>query len=433
MQYCYKIPNGNLDTGLYMLNNDNDVLGLIKHVDKCKLIELYVMYPVDLPKITDPNEVPNLEEDFDPFFCDLDPENGESSARPKQTDPNDNPSVSEPNNADGVVSDHSKQSDGSEESSDSDASDDRGNIIDDVEVDMEDFRKHTDANVEWVGCNEAQDEPVEQNEPCLGEEDLEEFGSGTDSDDPECNRKRALKKLANQHKPVDGKFYSDNFFVGQSFGNKGLIKEMVTGISVDSRRDIYLTRNDKTRVRAECRGIVPVFSEKDSESQFGPSGPTGSQVKKPKKVKKKKSPCSGPSESQIENPSVNVIDSQPCPWLLHCSKSKEETWYVKIFEDNHTCLQTRNVRKCQRGQRFKPSQSAANVRPSAPTHKPQSSASVRPSAPTHKPQSSASVRPSVPPVNPNPPVVRPSVPPVNPTRRSPRKRTANGFFEGFVM
>ena len=293
MQYCYKIPNGNLDSGLYMLNNDSDVLGLIKHVDKFKLIELYVMHPVDLPKVPEPNEVPNLEDDFDPFFCDLDPENGESSARPKQTDPNDNPSVSEPNNADGVVSDHSKQSDGNEESSDSYDSDDSEdsdfdmegeNSIGDFEVDMEDFRKHTDANVEWVGCNEAQDETIEENEPCLEEEDLEAFGSGTDSDDPESNRKRALKKLANQHKPVDGKFYSDNFFVGQSFGNKGLIKEMVTRISVESRRDIYLKKNDKTRVRAECRGIVPVFSE----SQFGPSGPTGSQVEKPKKVNKKR-------------------------------------------------------------------------------------------------------------------------------------------------
>jgi hypothetical protein len=306
------------------------------------------MHPVDLPKVPEPNEVPNLEDDFDPFFCDLDPENGESSARPKQTDPNDNPSVSEPNNADIVVSDHSKQSDGNEKSSDSYHSDDSDfdmegeNSIGDFEVDMEDFRKHTDANVEWVGCNEAQNETVEENEPCLEKEDLEAFGSGTDSDDPESNRKRALKKLANQHKPVDGKFYSDNFFVGQSFGNKGLIKEMVTRISVESRRDIYLKKNDKTRVKAECRGIVPIFSE----SQFGPSGPTGSQVEKPMKVNKKKTPCARPSGSQIENPNVNVIDTQSCPWLLHCSKSKEETWYVKIFEDNHTCLQTRNVRKC---------------------------------------------------------------------------------------
>ncbi|PWA59635.1 hypothetical protein CTI12_AA389670 [Artemisia annua] len=126
---------------------------------------------------------------------------GESSARPKQTDPNDNPTVSEPNKTDGVVSYHSKQSDGSEESSDSDDSEDSEfdmegeNDIDDVEVDMEDFRKHTNANAEWVGCNEAQDEPVEQNEPCLAEEeeDLEDFGNASDSDDPKCNRKRALE------------------------------------------------------------------------------------------------------------------------------------------------------------------------------------------------------------------------------------------------
>ncbi|GKA92650.1 mutator type transposase, partial [Tanacetum coccineum] len=42
-----------------------------------------------------------------------------------------------------------------------------------------------------------------------------------------------------------------------------------------------------------------------------------------------------------------VEDNNKCPWLLSCSKSKNaETWWVKQFDDNHTCLQSRTVGKC---------------------------------------------------------------------------------------
>lgn len=106
-----------------------------------------------------------------------------------------------------------------------------------------------------------------------------------------------------------------------------------------------MTKNDKERVRAECRGIVPTFSN---------SGPTGTNVGRL-------------SEGQSQGPSVSqdptVVDSKlkkskkkglkdvgeelKCPWLLHCSKPKGEgTWYVKIFKDDHTCLKSRTVPKC---------------------------------------------------------------------------------------
>ncbi|GJR65687.1 putative reverse transcriptase domain-containing protein [Tanacetum coccineum] len=53
------------------------------------------------------------------------------------------------------------------------------------------FRKHTDENVEWTECTEKE---VQVPPPFDYEEvDLEEFSSGTESDDPECERKRALK------------------------------------------------------------------------------------------------------------------------------------------------------------------------------------------------------------------------------------------------
>ncbi|GKF45928.1 hypothetical protein Tco_0135730 [Tanacetum coccineum] len=118
MQYHYKIPNDNLDNGLLPLSNDNDGL-----LDRFKVIEVYVLHPVDMPKETDQNDNPDFGNDFDPFFCDIDNEMGQLSDMPTVSKPNvsERPNVSEPNEIDDVVSKHS---DSSEESYDSDDSED---------------------------------------------------------------------------------------------------------------------------------------------------------------------------------------------------------------------------------------------------------------------------------------------------------------------
>nr|GFA82978.1 transposase, mutator type [Tanacetum cinerariifolium] len=85
------------------------------------------------------------------------------------------------------------------------------------------------------------------------------------------------------------------------------------------------TRNDKERVRAECRGIVPCFSKKRSGLSY---------TKKKTKKKTKKG-------SDIKKKVVKY------PWLLHCVKPKgQSSWYCRVFKDTHTCLQSRTVRKC---------------------------------------------------------------------------------------
>ncbi|GJX45299.1 hypothetical protein Tco_0261975 [Tanacetum coccineum] len=95
-----------------------------------------------------------------------------------------------------------------------------------------------------------------------GSDSSEYSGDSEDkSDDPECERKRALKKLAKAHRPVDGLVYSDNFYIGQCLANKTLIKEMVSKIDVAQRRQLWLSRNDKTRMTAECRGKFPVLND----------------------------------------------------------------------------------------------------------------------------------------------------------------------------
>ncbi|GJZ71885.1 transposase, MuDR [Tanacetum coccineum] len=234
MEYWYKMPDKD---ALLSLSNDNDVLRFIKYVDRYKLMQLYVVHPVDKPKPLGDNEV--TEETFDPLFCDLDPETSEvPSEVPNVTEPSEVPNVTEPSEVPNVtepsevpngpepseIPNDAEHSDGSDESEDSDDSDfdvELEDMIEDVEVDMDDFRKYTDENVEWVGRNEV---PVEDTQPVDTEVfedlDLEDFDSASDPDDIECNRKKALRMLAKKHKPVDGNITVKIFIVAKLFLTK---------------------------------------------------------------------------------------------------------------------------------------------------------------------------------------------------------------------
>ncbi|GJY19098.1 mutator type transposase [Tanacetum coccineum] len=216
-------------------------------------------------------------------------------------------------------SDDNEESDDTEESKDSDFECDIEDRIDDVDVDIEMFKKNTDPSVEWVGSTEPQPQ-VENNDQFVYEEcDLEYFDSDIDLDDDEAERKKALRIISKSHKPVDGS-------------------------QLKKRRELYLTNNDKKRVRAECRGLVPVFSN---------SGPSGESVPNVE------GPSDGPSGSLSQPSEIDsnkkktkkggkpVVETLKCPWLMHSIKPKgENTWYVRVFRDTHTRLQSRKVRKC---------------------------------------------------------------------------------------
>nr|GEZ40642.1 hypothetical protein [Tanacetum cinerariifolium]GEZ69605.1 hypothetical protein [Tanacetum cinerariifolium] len=349
MEYCFKMANKN---ALLPLSNDNDVLRFTKYVDRFKLMQLYVVHPVDKPEPLVDNENPKTEETFNLFFCDLDPDVGEPSEVPNVGEHNKVPNVGEPNEVPNVadqteIPNDAEHSDGSEESDDSDDSDfdvDLKDRIEKVEVDMSDFRKYTNENVEWVEPNEVLVEDTQPVEAEVFEDlDLEDFDSASDPDDIDSNRKKALKMLARKHKLVDGNIYNDNFYCGQTFANKELIKRMVSRLAVENRRHMWLSKNDKIRVWAQCRGVVPTFSN-DAESQFGPNGPSGSTGPSGKSKLEKTKMADSQSSSK---PKVAGKDSQSCPWLLHCFKSKtDETWWVKRFHDEHTCMQSRFVNKC---------------------------------------------------------------------------------------
>nr|GEU44816.1 hypothetical protein [Tanacetum cinerariifolium] len=270
-------------------------------------MDVFVIHPISEPQLV---SNPGIDNEFDLLFSypdkntDKDRLSG-SNARVSGSNTSKIPIVIE--EIDGTYS-----SVASEDSDDSDFDVGEEDRIEDVEVDMADFRKHTYGNVEWVDCNE--EEVLVPPSFDYEEVDLEDFASETESDDNECEIKKSIK---------------------ETLANKQLIKEMVSRISLNQRRQLHFTKNDKIMMRAECRGLVPVFGNEPGDSGLGDSGPECDKPKlnsgSNKKTKKK----------------GQVKDSNKCPWLLHCSKLKnDETWWVKRFDDNHTCLQSRTVGKC---------------------------------------------------------------------------------------
>nr|GEU65862.1 hypothetical protein [Tanacetum cinerariifolium] len=249
MEYWYKMPDKD---ALLPLSNNNDVLRFVKYVDsEPNATEL----PSELPNVAEPSELPNVDE------------------------PSEVPNVAEVMRVKRVMSD------------DIDFDVELEDRIEDVEVDMSDFRKYTDEYVEWVGPNEVLVEDTQPVEAEVFEDlDLEDFDSASDPDDIDINK---------NHKD-----------------------EMVGRLAVENRRQLWLSKNDKVRVRAQCRGIVPTFSN-DGGSQFGPNGPSGSSVKS--KLKKTKM-----AYSQSQNNTKKSGEPKVVEYLASMQWHAFGTWQVMV-------------------------------------------------------------------------------------------------------
>nr|GEX21214.1 hypothetical protein [Tanacetum cinerariifolium] len=224
---------------------------------------------------------------------------------------------------DGFNSDDGSTSDDDSDSQDSDFLVDPDNMIDDVDVDMAEFRSNIDANVRWVGSNAI----VTMKEEEFEKEGVnhDELDNGSDSE-YEGERKKALKmyhkmKKANaSNAESGGTTWKENFYVGLKFSNSKEIKEM-----------------------------VPQFGCEDEDDDSGSKGVvlSGSKGKGQSKEKGQMSGSKGKSNNKTKAGGGIKDKGEYCRWSLQCSKlPNEETWAVKTFKDTHKCLQSRIVKKC---------------------------------------------------------------------------------------
>ncbi|GJV00947.1 mutator type transposase [Tanacetum coccineum] len=201
MAYYYKKPNTDLDNGLTELAVDKDVCEMLMYVDKFKVIELYthhsvnkkhvlIQEPLVLGTTSEPNE-PDIG-----FGSEVEVDVSEDEWLQEALKKLPIKSKKGSGSGSNLGSENGSDSSSGSDSEDSDYFVDEENLIDDVDVDMAEFKSHTDPDVEWVGCKET---VVEENEVFdLKEVDHDEFDSRSDSD--EDARRKALRKVATMNK-----------------------------------------------------------------------------------------------------------------------------------------------------------------------------------------------------------------------------------------
>lgn len=161
------------------------------------------------------------------------------------------------------------------------------------------------------------DPPLENEENDVVVLDTDAF---TSHEIPTNARETLLKNLK---KPVTcsaGEVHEADFRLGETFTSREVVKEAIHNLSLQTRRQLKIMKNDLDRMRANCRGIVPGMND----HLIG--------IKENRKGRK-----------------VTMAEIF-CPWVLYVTWStEEEVWMVKTYDPTHTCIQTREVKSCTQG------------------------------------------------------------------------------------
>nr|KAJ0200557.1 hypothetical protein LSAT_V11C600303890 [Lactuca sativa] len=174
--------------------------------------------------------------------------------------------------------------------------------------------------------------------------DMSEFQSAVDVDEHGILNKQT-ESIGNDI--VDEELeviQSDDYQVGQCFKTKKEVVDYMHAHAVNTRRSLYLAKNDKIRIRVKCGGVVGQSSE---TVQCG-GLLTRSKVKC-KGQSTETVECGGPStRSKVKCKGKNVISKKgKCHWAVQISRPDEnKDWLVKTVHDVHKCLQTRSVKAC---------------------------------------------------------------------------------------
>ncbi|KAK1411976.1 hypothetical protein QVD17_32873 [Tagetes erecta] len=356
--YHYLIPGSDLDLGLQPIGSSYDALNFLEHVGMHKTINVYIEHGFStvntyfcsprslMLNLNDRrNEVGTEQEEHtlldygdDELFGasqlnDNYVQHSEDTHGSNDVEEGDNGTKNVDGNADGTKKGDGKHATNDvDDDNDSDFVVEEGDEIADVKVDMMDYLMNVDADVEDFILDKKEDDELIKYDVI----DNEDFYSGDESDDDATRvRKRMLRqqRMLNEKKSI--------FYVGQIFGNKKEIKDLITNLAVNHRREIKIKKDDNTRVRAYCYGELPNF-EVDEDGVY---------TQKKEQVNSSKSDETkglGPASKHVGGRGkIKDPDAHLCPWVLYASKiTNTETWMIKTLVDEHTCLQTRTVSKC---------------------------------------------------------------------------------------
>ncbi|KAL4563049.1 hypothetical protein LXL04_027080 [Taraxacum kok-saghyz] len=195
---------------------------------------------------------------------------------------------------------------------------DKNNILDEPEVDMSNFISVLDHEVE----RDPYAIPIADSFENFNDDDQLDVIDTQVLDSIVVvgdKRKEMLKNLA---KPVicsHGEVHLPAFRLGQKFKNKDDVKQLVKLHSIHTKKALYFEKNDKTRIRVKCNGVVADLTQ------------------------------SGPWTKSKLNCRKKVVDSttSTCPWVLLISrKNTKDDWMVKTVVSDHICAYSREIKAC---------------------------------------------------------------------------------------
>ncbi|GKB43981.1 mutator type transposase, partial [Tanacetum coccineum] len=300
IKILYKKPTSDLDKGLKPLSKDIDVLELLSYMNKFKLIELFIEHPVD--KCVRDKSVIDLDQEDNSVIDGLESSNVCLETNECEALENDNTGLGT-NEGEGIENDNAGLGTQESKGIDNDNVEElyplfsypntnhqKGQLNEHISSPHRNA-KGSDDNEESDDTKESEDNDFE----CDIEDRIDDVDVDIDIDpnDDEAERKKALRKISKSHKPVDVHLYTENFY------------------------------NDKERVRAECRGLVLVFSNS------GPSVESVPNVEGPSD-----GPNDGPIRSQSQASGIDsnkkktnkrgklVVETLKCPWnVRRCTTS----------------------------------------------------------------------------------------------------------------
>ncbi|CAI9289106.1 unnamed protein product [Lactuca saligna] len=128
----------------------------------------------------------------------------------------------------------------------------------DVDVDMSEFQSHVDVDehgilnkqTESIG-NDIVDEELE----VIQSDDYQYAGFNEDE------RTKMLKELSRSTPCSHGEIHLKPYRVGQCFKTKKEVVDYMHAHAVNTRRSLYLAKNDKIEIRVKCGGVVGQFTE----------------------------------------------------------------------------------------------------------------------------------------------------------------------------
>ncbi|KAI3804419.1 hypothetical protein L1987_25944 [Smallanthus sonchifolius] len=232
-----------------------------------------------------------------------------------------------------------------EESEDEDSEDehdpdyivDEDNQVEDVVVDMQNFKANVDYDVDGDEEEDCDGNGVGHRDFEFDGEhdsyvDLENFDSNSDSNDENSTLLRKVSRRIRRKIKLN-RVSSESpcpFYIGQLIEDKEKLNDMVKHFALESRRQLYILKNESLRYRVVCLGTNPSLDADEGTQgqnskilQMGVGGSSTSVI--PKKVSKRNTKPTCPYAIQISRPTT------------------DDHWCVKIIQGEHQCLQTREV------------------------------------------------------------------------------------------